>query len=150
MEGNETWDSRSCQGLWETFSATMSRGGHCATPNILATPLLWLSHTQPPQEGRVEMGGFPFFYSQPSPPPQLGPNYSDSHVLTWKSHVPVSLWRAALFSLWFLRKEHCTRSKHQCLNNTSVHSKIVFCGFFVDDWYWISTIKYLYKIRSCV
>lgn len=33
------------------------------------------------------MGGFPFFYSQPCPPPnQMGLNYSDSRILTWNSN----------------------------------------------------------------
>ena len=77
MEGKETWDFRSLLGLWEMFSATMFRGGHCATPDILAVSHLWLFHTQP-QEGRVETDGFPFFHNQLSSSTHPSPAEAES------------------------------------------------------------------------
>lgn len=82
IEIKETWDSRSCGGPWEMFSATVSRGGHCATLNILATPRLLLHRT--PQEGRVGTGAGG---NRPPPPLLLGPNFSVSHILIWNNYL---------------------------------------------------------------
>lgn len=152
LESKETWGSRSGGGPWErSLSVTVFSGDivlHCMS-------CLRLSSGSPAgdsatREGRNWCGWQPALLR----PRCLGRTVLFLIFSLGTTTFPVSLWRAASFSLGFLQKELSTRSKRQCPHNTSLYISGQFsaalCGVCVDGWYWRSQVTYLCRNRFCV